>query len=53
MRENETQAQDYPVDHFAKLTDPRIDRTKEHKLIDILAIAICGMICGAALKRLS
>lgn len=35
------------VDHFANLTDPRIDRTKEHKLIDILTIAICGMICGA------
>ena len=35
------------LDHFAKLTDPRIDRTKEHKLIDILAIAICGMLCGA------
>jgi len=35
------------LDHFAKLTDPRIDRTKDHKLIDILAIAICGMLCGA------
>lgn len=36
------------LDHFAKLRDPRVDRTKEHKLIDILAIAICGMISGAA-----
>jgi predicted transposase YbfD/YdcC len=35
------------IDHFSKLTDPRIERTKEHKLIDILTIAICGMICGA------
>lgn len=35
------------IDHFSELTDPRIDRTKEHKLIDILTIAICGMICGA------
>ena len=35
------------LDHFSQLTDPRIDRTKEHKLIDILAIAICGMLCGA------
>jgi len=35
------------LDHFTNLTDPRIDRTKEHKLIDILAIAICGMLCGA------
>ena len=35
------------LDHFAQLTDPRIDRTKEHQLIDLIAIAICGMICGA------
>lgn len=35
------------MDHFSKLTDPRIDRTKEHKLIDIVTIALCGMICGA------
>ena len=35
------------LDHFNNLTDPRIDRTKSHKLIDILAIAICGMISGA------
>ena len=34
------------LDHFAKLTNPRIDRTKEHKLIDILTIAICGMLSG-------
>jgi len=34
-------------EHFGKVPDPRIDRTKEHKLIDIIAIAICGVICGA------
>jgi predicted transposase YbfD/YdcC len=33
--------------HFADLNDPRIERTKKHKLIDIIAIAICGVICGA------
>jgi hypothetical protein len=32
------------LDHFSQLTDPRIDRTKVHKLIDILTIAICAMI---------
>jgi predicted transposase YbfD/YdcC len=31
---------------FADLEDPRMDRTKEHKLSDILAIAICASICG-------
>lgn len=33
--------------HFSKVTDPRIDRTKRHKLINILIIAICAVICGA------
>jgi predicted transposase YbfD/YdcC len=35
------------IDHFEKLTDPRVERTKNHKLIDILVIALCAMICGA------
>ncbi|HEX6034067.1 MAG TPA: ISAs1 family transposase, partial [Anaerolineales bacterium] len=34
-------------EHFSKVSDPRVDRTKEHKLIDIIAIAICAVICGA------
>jgi len=33
--------------HFGDLPDPRIDRTKLHKLLDILAIAICAVIAGA------
>ncbi len=33
--------------HFGNLTDPRIDRTKLHKLLDILVIAICAVIAGA------
>jgi len=33
--------------HFANLEDPRVDRTKRHKLLDILVIAICAVICGA------
>ena len=35
------------VEHFSNITDPRIDRTKRHKLIDILVISICATICGA------
>ncbi|MYC35214.1 MAG: ISAs1 family transposase [Chloroflexi bacterium] len=30
------------LDHFAELDDPRVARTRHHKLVDILAIAICG-----------
>jgi hypothetical protein len=33
--------------HFGDLEDPRIDRTKLHKLVDILVIAICAVIAGA------
>ena len=35
------------IEHFNTITDPRIDRTKRHQLIDILVIAICATICGA------
>lgn len=34
-------------EHFSKVSDPRVDRTKEHKLIDMIVIAICAVICGA------
>jgi predicted transposase YbfD/YdcC len=33
--------------HFADLTDPRIDRSKLHALLDIIAIAICAVTAGA------
>ncbi|BAY99388.1 transposase [Tolypothrix tenuis PCC 7101] len=29
------------------MSDPRVDRTKRHKLIDIITIALCAVICGA------
>ena len=35
------------TDHFATLTDPRVERTKEHHLLDILTIALCAIISGA------
>src|SRR3954454_23125575 len=33
--------------HFADLPDPRIDRTRLHSLLDIIAIALCATIAGA------
>lgn len=33
--------------HFANLDDPRDERGKEHRLLDIIAIAICAVMCGA------
>lgn len=35
------------TEHFSDVEDPRIDRTKRHKLMDIIVIAICAVICGA------
>jgi predicted transposase YbfD/YdcC len=34
------------IEHFQQLPDPRLDRTKDHELIDILVIAICTLLCG-------
>lgn len=34
------------VRHFASLTDPRVRRCRRHLLADIIAIAICGVVCG-------
>jgi predicted transposase YbfD/YdcC len=33
--------------HFRKLKDPRRKRRNLHLLIDIIAITLCGVICGA------
>jgi predicted transposase YbfD/YdcC len=33
--------------YFGDMEDPRVERTKLHKLIDILVIAICAVIAGA------
>src|SRR5262245_44242885 len=35
------------VDAFADLPDPRVDRTKKHRLTDILMIAVCAVVAGA------
>jgi predicted transposase YbfD/YdcC len=32
---------------FVKLTDPRLDRTKRHKLLDILILAVCATLANA------
>jgi predicted transposase YbfD/YdcC len=34
-------------ENFSQLEDPRIERQKLHKLLDIIVIAICAVICGA------
>ena len=34
------------VEHSKNLADPRVDRRKEHELIDILVIAVCTLLCA-------
>jgi predicted transposase YbfD/YdcC len=34
------------VAHFAQVPDPRIERRKDHDLIDILVIAVCTLLCA-------
>ena len=35
------------LDNFTDLDDPKVERTRRHRLVDIIAIAICATICGA------
>jgi len=35
------------VEHFSDIDDPRIERNKLHKLIDVIAITICAVVCNA------
>lgn len=34
------------VEHLSEVPDPRLDRRKEHELIDILVIAVCTLLCA-------
>ena len=35
------------IDYLSDVPDPRVERTRRHNLLDILVIAICGVLCGA------
>jgi len=34
-------------EYFSAITDPRVVARTDHKLIDIITIALCGIISGA------
>jgi predicted transposase YbfD/YdcC len=44
---NEAEISGSIAEHFSKLQDPRLERTRLHKLSEILVIAICAIICNA------
>lgn len=33
--------------HFSVILDPRIERTRDHRLLDLLVISVLAMLCGA------
>jgi predicted transposase YbfD/YdcC len=35
------------IEHLSLIKDPRVNRTKDHELIDILVLAICALLCRA------
>lgn len=35
------------LEHFGTLEDPRAKHLTEHKLVEVIVVAICGVICGA------
>ncbi len=34
------------IEHFKNLADPRMARTRDHDLIDVLVIAVCCLLCA-------
>jgi len=34
------------IEYFEGLADPRMDRTRDHKLVDILVIGLCSLLTG-------
>lgn len=34
------------VEYFATINDPRVNRTKEHPLVNVLVIGLCTLLCG-------
>ena len=34
------------LSHFRVLQDPRVERTRDHALLDIVVVAPCGFLCG-------
>lgn len=34
------------IEHFKTLPDPRVNRTKDHELVDVLTIGVCTLLCA-------
>ena len=34
------------IEHFKDLPDPRVERTQDHDLLDLLVIAVCTLLCA-------
>lgn len=47
MSRTETETPGSLIDHIRLIPDPRIEKKCRHKLVDIVAISICAILCGA------
>lgn len=47
MSKNNEKKQSVFLECFGRIEDPRLNRQKKHKLIDIIAMAVCATIAGA------
>lgn len=47
MEEKEREQLRLAVIHFGEMPDPRIERSKQHSLVNIISIALCAVIAGA------
>ena len=47
MEEEQREALRLAVVHFEDLPDPRVERSKQHSLVNIVAIALSAVIAGA------
>lgn len=44
---NQSELRSSVIEYFGVLADPRVERTRQHKLIDIIGISVCAVIAGA------
>jgi hypothetical protein len=47
IKEEQKEIRASVMEYLAEVSDPRIDRTRAHPLVNILVIALLAVLCGA------
>ena len=53
MEEEQREALRLAVIHFKDLPDPRVERSKQHALVNVVVVALSAVIAGARLEQSS